>query len=165
MGRVRRLLSLAGVAVMTALVPASGGCLVVSDPDFRGQDQCVPSLLLLEANPSVRERPRIEESEFSGTVPMRSCALTFDYEARIFVDGSLVQFQRIPPNGLEIRDVPVLVDIKRLRPGCHVVEVFVSSQFRGGSDFITPERKDDIAFISWTFLNDTDASVASCGGV
>jgi hypothetical protein len=161
-GFVRRLLRL---AVMGALVTANDGCLVLSDPDFRGQDECVPFFLTLGADPSVKDRPRIEGTEFSGNVQMRTCALTKDYVARVFVDGALKLDQPIPPSGQETRDVPVLVDIRGLAAGCHFVELYVSSAFRpSGSDFTQPARAGDIAFLLWTFVNTTDATVASCGG-
>lgn len=156
---VRRLLLL-------ALVPAAtGSCLVLSDPDFRGQDECVPFFLTREANPAVSSREVLTGEEFRGSVPMRTCALTLPYEARVFVDGVFTVNQNIPPTGEELREVPVLVDIKNLSKGCHFVEVFVSSRFRAsGSDFTQPERSGDVTFLLWTFLNDTDATVTSCGG-
>jgi hypothetical protein len=165
-GFVRRLLRLSlKMTVMAALVPAGEGCLVLSDPDFRGQNECVPYFLTLEAVPSVRDRPRIEGTEFRGSVPVRSCALTQPYEARIFLDGVLVRFAQIPESGSEIRPLSVFFDIQGLAPGCHFVEVFVSSKFRAsGTDFTKPERADDVTFLLWTFLNTTDATVASCGG-
>lgn len=159
---VRRLLQL---AVMGALVAANDGCLVLSDPDFQGQDECVPFFLTHEADPSVRDFRRIEKAEFEGSVPMRTCALTKPYFARIFLDGRLrVLEQEIPPSGDELRTVPILLPIGDLAPGCHFVEVRVSSAFRPGSDFTQPARPGDIAFLLWTFTNTTDASVLSCGG-
>lgn len=153
------------MTIMAALVPAAEGCLVLSDPDFRGQNECVPFFLTLEADPSVRDPQRIEGTEFRGSVRMRTCALTLPYEARVFVDGEPKLFKSVPPTGDEIRTVPVLVDIAALAPGCHFVELFVSSKFRAsGTDFSKPERANDVTYLVWTFINTTDATVASCGG-
>lgn len=161
---VRRLLLL-------ALVPAATGrCLVLSDPDFRGQDDCVPFFITHEANPLITARPRIpanvgDPTQFRGSVPLRSCALTRDYTARIFIDGSIVSEVTVPPSGEEVRDVNVLVDVGLVPRGCHFVEVRVSSAFSpSGGDFRRPAREDDLAFLVWTFINDPDATVASCGG-
>jgi hypothetical protein len=156
---VRRLLPV--VLVPTVL----GGCLVASDPDFRGQDECVPFFLTHEADPSTSETHRRPEStsdpeEFRASVPMRSCALTTDYEARVFVDNKLVDISQIPPTGGELRDISVLVDIAGLT-GCHTVELFISSNF---ADFKTPERSGDVAKVSWFVFNDPATPVPECGG-
>lgn len=167
-GFVRRLLRLGSkMAMMAALVPAlglvNGGCLALSEPDFRGQDECVPFFLTLGADPPLLNRTPIEKAEFSGSVQMRTCALTKDYVAHVFLDGVPVLFTSVPPTGVELRTVPVLVDISRSSPGCHIVELYVSSKFKDGTDFTKPERRDDIAYILWTFVNSSDATVASCG--
>jgi hypothetical protein len=165
LGFVRRLLLL-------ALVPAAtGSCLVISDPDFRGQDDCVPFFITHQAQPLVSDRPRIPESpgdptEFRGTVPFRSCALVKDYVARIFVDGSLRSEQVVPATGSEERTLEVSIDVGQLpQTGCHFVEVFLSTQFAAvGADFRSPARRGDLAFLLWTFVDSTDATVASCRG-
>lgn len=175
---VRRLL---GVALVPArrsparclsllVVPTLlGGCLVASDPDFRGQDECVPFFLAHEAEPSTSEAHRRPESaddpeEFRASVPLRSCALTTDYVAHVFIDDDLRVIKKIPPSGGELRDVSVLVDIAKEAetPGCHRAELYVSSNF---ADFKTPERAGDVAKISWFFFNVPDALVSNCGNV
>jgi hypothetical protein len=82
----------------------------------------------------------------------------------VFVDGVPVVIQSVPPTGVELRPVPVLVNTRDLSPGCHFVELYVSSKFKDGTDLTKPERRDDVAYILWTFINTTDATVASCGG-
>ncbi|MBI2389622.1 MAG: hypothetical protein HYV09_08500 [Deltaproteobacteria bacterium] len=144
-------------------MPALDGCVVVSDPDFRGQDECLPMFLNLEADPAQSSTPRIPASptdpiEFRGTVPLRSCALTKDYEARVFVDEEPRLSLKIPPSGGETRNVSVVVNVDRLAPGCHIVQVYVSSRFAAG-DFRQPERPGDIDYLLWNFSND-----ASCVG-
>ena len=158
---VRRLLLL-------ALVPATSSCLVLSDPDFRGQDECVPLFITHQAQPLVTSRRKIPESpgdplQFSGTVPLRSCALTKPYYARVFVDGVNVRNQEIVASGTEIRPVEVLVDAGNLPGTCHQVEVFVSSAFASTGDLRTPARQSDLAFILWTFITDADATAGTCG--
>lgn len=160
MGRlVRRLLAL------TAVSNVLGGCLVVSDPDFRGQDECVPFFLAHEADPStpgphLRPESATDPAEFRATVPMRSCALTRDYRAHVFVDNTLRVIQRIPPTGNELRDVSILVNIGEESPGCHRVSVYVSTNF---ADFTTPDRPGDVAKIDWLFYNDQNSTAAGCG--
>lgn len=150
---------------MIAVPTLLGGCLVVSDPDFRGQDECVPFFLSYEADPSTSPAHRRPESptdpaEFRATVPLRSCALTTDYTAHVFIDNVLRVIKKIPPTGSELREVSVLVDIGNEDPGCHLVEVFVSSNF---ADFKTPERPGDVAKIDWLFYNVAGASAEICG--
>lgn len=166
LGFVRRLLLLAFVPA------ATGSCVVLSDPDFRGQDDCVPFFITHQAQPLVSDRPRIPENPgdpeaFRGTVPLRTCALTKTYEARVFVDGSFRSSQRVEPSGTEVRPVSVLLDVgqPKLVGGCHFIEVFVSSEFSpSGTDFRRPAREGDLTFLLWTFINDPDATAASCGG-
>lgn len=157
LGFVRRLLVL-------AVVPALDGCVVVSDPDFRGQDECVPAFVHHEAEPALADTPRIPANptdpvEFRGTVPLRTCALTLEYEARVFVDQELRRSIRIEPSGSETRNVSVVVDVDRLTPGCHSVDVYVSSRFAAG-DFRQPERPGDLSYLHWRFSNDASATCA-----
>ena len=66
---------------------------------------------------------------FHATIPMRSCALANVYEARIFIDGVIKPPLSVPPTGQELREINVDVDIRDVAPGCHKVEVYVSSRF------------------------------------
>ncbi len=139
------------------------GCVVVSDPDIRGQDTCVPFFLTHEADPSTSGAHRRPESstdpaEFRASVPMSSCALTRDYETHVFVDDELVDISKIPPTGGELRTASVLVDISGLT-GCHRIELFVSTNF---ADFKSPERPGDVAKITWTIFDKPDTAVSAC---
>jgi hypothetical protein len=157
---VRRLL-------VIALVPTVlDGCLVVSDPEFRGQDECVPFFLTHEADPSTslplrRPETASDPAEFRATVPMRSCALVSNYKAHVFVDRNLKIIKTLPPTGTELRDVSVLVNIAdEVADGrCHRVEVLVSQNFL---DFENPARAGDVAKITWQFYNDPNTTLADC---
>jgi len=153
-----------GLLVLATMAGLLDGCVVVSDPDIQGQDTCVPFFLAHEADPSTsgaHRRPEIstDPAEFRASVPMRSCALTFDYETHVFVDDELVDISKIPPTGGEIRTASVLVDLAGLSTGCHRVELFVSTNF---ANFKTPERAGDLAKITWLVFNDPNADVSTC---
>lgn len=161
---VRRLLAM-------ALVPATlSGCVVVSDPEFQGQDECDPFFLTQEADPSTSGFVRLTETTpdsdvFRASVPMRSCALTKNYTLNVFVDKNLRAQTTIFPTERDLRNVPIVVDVfpERANPGCHRVEAFVSTGFT--SDFRTAARPGDVAKITWWFFNDADAPVTSCEGL
>jgi hypothetical protein len=160
---VRRLLALAAVPL------ALDGCLVLSDPDFQGQDECLPSFVTNEADPLLWSTPRIPAQvggpvEFRGSLPMRSCALVKTYAARVFVDGTLKLEQAVPPNGADTRNVAVVVGVDGLSRGCHQIHLYVSSRFApAASDFKQPERSGDLAYVVWRFSNDASALAENCG--
>lgn len=160
-----RALSLVRRLLLLAVVPlALDGCLVLSDPDFQGQDECLPSFVNQEADPLISQTPRIpadatSPAEFRGSVPMKSCALVANYQARVFVDSEFKLDLAVPPNGTDTRNVSVVVDVDGLSKGCHQIHLYVSRRFApAGSDFKQPERAGDLAYLVWRFSND-----ASCG--
>ncbi len=145
------------MAVMT-----NASCLIVSDPDFRGQDQCTPSLLHHEADPETASTAPLEDPfAFRASIPLRSCALTRTYIAHVFADGILERIVDVPPTGSETRTVTVLFDVGALEAGCHQVEVYVSSRFSAGN-LKVPERPDDVGYVAWWFANSPDATFESC---
>jgi len=161
--RMRRLVR---TLLAIAVVPVLGSCVVASDPDFQGQDQCVPFFLEHEADPSTSVFSRLTETTagsdvFRATVPMRSCALTKEYELHVFVDNNPRALTKIFPTERELRDVSIVVDItpERDNPGCHRVEALVSTNFQ---NFRDPVRSGDLAKIVWWFSNNPDASLAGC---
>ncbi len=161
---VRRLLGLAVVPL------ALDGCLVLSDPDFQGQDECSPSFVTNEADPLLWSTPRIpaqagDPVEFRGSVPMKSCALVKTYRARVFVDNVLKLEQSVPATGTDSRNVAVVVAVDKLSKGCHQIHLYVSSRFApAASDFKQPERAGDLAYLVWRFSNDANALAENCGG-
>jgi len=161
---VRRLLGLAAVPL------ALDGCLVLSDPDFQGQDECTPSFVTNEADPLLWSTPRIpaavgDPEEFRGSVPLKSCALTKPYEVRVFVDNALRKSGPVPASGTDTRNVAVVVNVAGLSKGCHLIHLYVSSRFAlAASDFKQPEQPGDLAYIVWRFSNDANSPAENCGG-
>ncbi|MGZ3417346.1 MAG: hypothetical protein ACXVEF_22555 [Polyangiales bacterium] len=148
----------------------SGSCLVVSDPDFRGQEDCIPFFVTEQAVPAPNATTRIPASpgeplEFDGNVPMRSCALTKTYQMRVFLDNVWQYAQDVPPTGDEARPIAVILDMTGRAAGCHQVEVLVSTRFASGTDPKTTDRADDLAYMVWWFSNDTTGNVKfkDCG--
>jgi hypothetical protein len=145
----------------------SGSCLVVSDPDFRGQEDCIPFFVTQQASPALTAKTLILASsasalEFRGDVPMRSCALTKTYEMHVFLDDDWKRLDTVPPTGEEERNVTALVDISRAKPGCHQVEVLLSTRF-SSADPKAPERANDLAYLTWWFANDSNTKFEQCG--
>jgi hypothetical protein len=146
-------------------------CLVVSDPDFQGQEDCVPYALNHEADPELGSWINLvpdasaTERTFRALIPISTCALAKEYTARVFIDNLLLKIIPVPPTGTERREVSVLVDIVNigLAPGCHKVELLVSGQF--AADLRAPARPDDIAKAVWLFYDDPNVTPASCGAL
>jgi hypothetical protein len=158
---------LAARLLLLASAVCSGSCLVVSDPDFRGQEDCIPFFVTQSADPSVSDTSVIltsagELPRFKGSVLMRSCALTKTYQMRVFLDGGLVHLDDVPPTGEEQRPVTALVDFSGALPGCHDVEIYLSTRFTA-IDPRQPERQDDLAYILWRFADTGNASFTDCG--
>jgi hypothetical protein len=160
-----RLRSVLARILLLGVAVCSGSCLVVSDPDFRGQEDCIPFFVTQQAEPALASTERIPATptdplEFRGSVPMRSCALTKIYQIRVFLDNELQPESTIPPTGDEERPVSVLVDLSRTKPGCHQVEVLVSSSFT--LDARTAAKPDDLAYLVWWFTNTSGAQFQDC---
>jgi hypothetical protein len=139
------------------------GCLVLSDPDFRGQDECLPSFETVDASPAVGTVFVLGSgsTEFRPSVPVRSCALIKAYYAHVFVDGLIRTQLEIVPSGGEVRTFTALVDLSDVDPGCHTVEVLVSSGFAPTS-LRNPLRPGDLAYVAWSVATSADVPVASC---
>lgn len=157
-------------AVVLLAQPALDGCLVLSDPDFQGEESCTPSFVAQEADPPQAGTSRFPANpgdplEFRGTVPMKSCALVKNYDGRVFLDGELKTIIQIPPNGEDVRDVAVLLSLSEVPPGCHEVELYVSQLFSSSpTDLKTPARAGDLAYFVWRFVNTSDPTDAlTCG--
>lgn len=150
-------------AIATAPGAPVLGCLVTSDPDFRGQEDCVPYFVVRDADPEITSTLKLRDGALPELrVPLRSCALVKRYFVRIFVDGLLFATAQIEPSGQEIRtlrigDLPVGL----LQPGCHQLEVYASGAFatERGRD---PVRDDDLAYIAWWFTTVDGATFESC---
>lgn len=137
------------------------GCVVLSDPEFKTEDECPPTLQMTEASPGYLSFPIIAAAppkvfEFRATVPVRSCALTRALEARVFLDGSLLRSSELPPNGTSGRDLTVFVALDSVRQGCHVLEVLVSGRF--SSDQRQPVKAGDVGSGVWWFGVQEDAT-------
>jgi hypothetical protein len=156
---------LAARLLLLCSAACSGSCLVVSDPDFRGQEDCIPFFVTAEAEPAVSDKTVLlastgEVPDFH--IPMRSCALTKTYEMRVFLDGVPTRFDQLPPTGEEERPVTVVVDLSTSKPGCHEVEVYLSTRF-SAVDQRAAERPSDLAYVLWRFTNDSNAKFTKCG--
>lgn len=159
---------LAARLLLLAAAVCSGSCLVVSDPDFRGQEDCIPFFVTQQADPPIADKKLILASagdapEFRGTIPMRSCALIKNYEMRIFLDGAWQSLATVAPTGDEERNVSVLVNLPSGgKRGCHEIEVYLSTRF-SAIDPRVPENPDDLAYVLWRYADTTDAKFANCG--
>ncbi len=155
---------------MAAPLASGSGCLVVSDPDFRGQNDCLPYFVNQSAEPTTT-RPTVVtigedgRATFRASVPMQTCALTAEYEARVFVGGVAGEFSRIQSTGSETRVVSVVQDVSAsaFDDGCITIELLVSRSFRGS--LRVPERADDLAYIAWQVATSPDVTVGQCGAV
>ncbi len=146
-----------------ALVASTAGCVVLSDPEFKTEDQCPPTLDLTQASPTLASQAIIapvagRPFEFRATVPIESCALTRVLEMRVFLDGFLAGSTDLPPNGTSRRDASLAVDLTRARQGCHVVELLVSGRFSSDPGARQPAKAGDIGYAVWKIGVVEDAS-------
>ena len=137
-----------------AVAATTSGCVVLSDPVFKTEDECPPKAALTEASPSLASTPIIapvtgRPFEFRATVPIESCALTHALEMHVFLDGLLAGSTDLPPNGTSRRDASLAVDLTRARQGCHVVELLVSGRFSSDPAARQPAKAGDIGYAIW----------------
>lgn len=153
---------------MASSMAAVSGCLVVSDPDFRGQDECLPFFVNQAAVPPITAPTLVETGDtitFEATVPLQTCALTVQYEMRVFVGGQVRMIEEVDPTGSETRPISIVQDIslsEDLEDGCTTVELLVSRRFQGLRD---PARPGDLAYVSWQVATSPDVTVGQCGAV
>lgn len=141
--------------VPLALVPAS--CVVVTTPTYQEVDDCPPNILSAEASPPANKVVRIELStdgtrlaDFAGSVTVRSCATAKPYKGRVFLDGRLYNEIVILPKGESTRDpTSVGVVLEGLAPGCHLIELVVSTDWVADLLFRTPFKQGDVDNIAW----------------
>lgn len=165
-----RVLSLARRLLTLSVVPlALDGCVVLSDPDFQGQDECTPSFVTNEADPLLWSTPRIpaqegDPAEFRASVPLKSCALVATYRARVFLDNVIQREIEIPASGTDTRNVSIVQNVGSVSKGCHLIHLYVSRSFApAAGDFKQPERPGDLAYVVWRFSNDASSLAENCG--
>ncbi len=142
------------LVLAAGLVPTS--CVVTSTPAFQEQEDCPPFFSSSQATPPANRMVTILTTatpfEFSGTVPLRSCALAKVYKGRVFVDGKLYGEVDVPANGESTRDAitgSVALQGSASLPGCHTIEFLASTAFVPDTVFRTPVKQDDLASLTW----------------
>jgi len=155
---------LARLSATLATAACTGSCLVVSDPDFRGQEDCVPYFVTNEAEPLLNVKTRVSTNRFDGNVPLRSCALAKTYELHVFLDGAQHSAPSVDPNGSDERPVTIGVDLTSVQPGCHQVEIYASSKFDANDPRkADPDKPRDLAYLVWWFADTSDTKFEECG--
>ncbi len=132
---------------------------IISPPEARAQNVALDQIVQVHL-------PDETGTELNLPVLVRDPNMNQTLERQVWIDfsGSNLDAllpeddRRVLPTGTLERSMTIRIPLVRLTPGCHKVELRVTSNFDGGANFREPVEDGDIAQAVW-FIRVTDETV------